>query len=67
MDDDLHIEIEEGGIVMGRVLVARILMPDGQMRDEIATDNGIGGEVDLPTAVGMLAIAQHTLLCDDSE
>jgi hypothetical protein len=34
------------------------------MRDLVLTDDGRGEDLDLPTAVGMLAIAQHTMLCE---
>lgn len=54
------------GHVIGRVTVYRVLQDDGGMRDEVRSDDGHGDELDLPTAVGMLAIAQHTLLCEES-
>ena len=50
--------------VIGRVTVLRVADEDGGMRDDVTTDDGGDGELDLPTAVGMLAIAQHTMLCD---
>ena len=53
--------------IVGRISVYRIVNFDGEMRDEVRTDDGIGGELDLPTAVGMLAIAQHTMLCDQED
>lgn len=62
---DLHIETEPDERIVGRILVARIVDADGGMRDDILTDDGWGDELDLPTAVGMLAIAQHTMLCDE--
>lgn len=58
-------ELEAGERIVGRVGVYRVLDTEGGMRDEIRSDDGSGEEVDLPTAVGMLAIAQHTLLCGD--
>lgn len=53
--------------VVGRVEVTRVVTDDGGMRDDVETGDGDGGELDLPTAVGMLAIAQHTLLCDEGD
>lgn len=50
--------------VVATVTVARVIDEDGGMRDDVTTDDGQGGEIDLPTAVGMLAVAQHTLLCE---
>ena len=50
--------------VVGVVTVTRVLEEDGGMRDDVTTEDGRGEEIDLPTAVGMLAIAQHTLMCD---
>lgn len=50
--------------VVAIVTVSRVLDEDGGMRDDVTTDDGQGGEIDLPTVVGMLAIAQHTLLSD---
>lgn len=58
------INCEHTGRTVAVVTVSRILDEDGGMRDDVATDDGQGGEIDLPTAVGMLAVAQHTLLCD---
>lgn len=57
-------DIEPDERIVGLVTVARIVDTDGGMRDEIRTEDGMDGELDLPTAVGILAIAQHTLLCD---
>jgi hypothetical protein len=34
------------------------------MRDDVLTDDGDGDQLDMPTAVGMLAVAQHTMLCE---
>ena len=53
--------------IVGRISVYRIVSLDGDMRDEVRTDDGTGGELDLPTAVGMLAISQHTMLCDQED
>ena len=58
-------ELESSERIAGRVCVYRVLDADGGMRDEVRTDDGNGDELDLPTAVGMLAIAQHTLLCNE--
>jgi hypothetical protein len=57
-------ELEDDERVVGRVVVYRIMTPDGDMRDDIRADDGYGDDLDLPTAVGMLAIAQHTMLCE---
>lgn len=61
---NLEPDLGDGDVVIGRVIVYRIIGADGGMCDDIRTDDGQGQEVDLPTAVGMLAIGQHTLLCD---
>lgn len=58
---------QPGERIVGRISVYRVLGEDGGMRDEIRTDDGMGDELDLPTAVGMLAIAQHMMLCDEGE
>lgn len=62
-----ELQLEHGEFIAGRVTIYRVLGVDGDMRDEVRTDDGQGSEIDLPTAVGMLAIAQHTLLCDEVE
>lgn len=54
--------LDDGERVIGRVFIYRIADTEGGMRDDVLTDDGDGGGLDLPTAVGMLAIAQHTLL-----
>lgn len=61
------VTLDDGERIAGRVAVYRVLGGDGGMRDEVRTDDGQGDELDLPTAVGMLAVAQHTLLCDRSD
>lgn len=64
LPDNLAPDLDDGDVVVGRVFVYRIITTDGGMRDDVRTDDGHGQEVDMPTAVGMLAIAQHTMLCD---
>jgi hypothetical protein len=59
-------DLQPGEMVLGQVVVYRIADTDGGMRDQVLTSDGGEGELDLPTAVGMLAIAQHTLLCNES-
>ena len=61
-DDD--IELEDGELIMGRVAIYRVYDYQGVPRDEVRTDDGHGEQLDMATAVGMLAIAQHTLLCE---
>ncbi len=53
--------------IVGVVSVYRVIREDGCMADHVLSNDGDGGELDLPTAVGMLAIGQHALLCDDQE
>lgn len=67
MDVDMTPDLDDGEVVVGRVFVYRILTVEGSMRDEVLTDDGRGEEVDMPTAVGMLAVAQHTMLCEACE
>lgn len=62
MSDD--IELAEGEVIMGRVAVYRIYDYHGAARDEVRTDDGHGEQLDMATAVGMLAVAQHTMLCE---
>lgn len=57
----------EGEVILARVVVVRTADVDGGMRDDVTTDDGQGGEIDLPTAIGMLAIAQHSLLTADQD
>lgn len=64
MADDLHAEVEAGQMVVGRVLVVRVLNEDGTMHDDVLCDDGNGEDIDMPTAVGMLAIAQHLIVCE---
>lgn len=61
------LDLEPGDRIVGRISVYRVLDADGGMRDEVRSDDGNGDELDLPTAVGMLAIAQHTMLCEDDQ
>lgn len=60
-------DLEPGDVVVGRVTVLRILRTDGGMDDVVNCDDGRDEELDMPTAVGMLAVAQHTLLCEACE
>lgn len=62
-----NLALEPGEMILGAVRVYRIADSDGGMRDEVRSDDGAGNELDLATAVGMLAIAQHTLLCDTGD
>lgn len=57
-------DLENGDLIIGHVAVYRIIEADGTMRDLVLSDDGHGQELDLPTAVGMLAVGQHTMLCD---
>lgn len=56
------IRLRNGERLIGRVSIYRIIGEDGAMRDEVRTDDGHKDALDLPTAIGMMAIAQHTLL-----
>lgn len=67
MADTPQPDLEPDEMILGRVTIYRIADTDGGMRDEVMTDDGCGNEIDLPTAVGMLAIAQHTMMCDQLE
>lgn len=58
------LELADDEFIVGEAHVYRILQSDGQMRDAIISDDGTGEEIDLPTLVGMLAVAQHTILSD---
>ena len=59
-----HPDLGEGDRIVGRVRVYRVLTEDGGMRDDVFTDDGQGDEIDMPTAVGMLAVATHSILCE---
>lgn len=60
-------ELEDGDVVVGRVFIYRVLTEDGGMHDQVFTDDAHGHQLDMPTAVGMTAVAQHTLLCEASD
>ena len=62
-----ELEVAPDERIVGRVSTFRVVTADGGMRDEVRTDDGAGGELDLPTAVGMLAVAQHILLTGEGE
>lgn len=63
-EDYSELELEPGQMLVAHIALYRILREDGGMRDIILSVDGQGEELDLCTAVGMLAVAQHTLLCD---
>lgn len=67
MSDGHEPRLEPGEIVVGHISLWRILTNDGDMRDANVVSDGRGGNLDLVTAVGMLAIAQHTILSDPGE
>lgn len=49
---------------VGEIVIRRIIDGDGGMRDLITVNDGDGDHLDMPTAVGMLTIASHTLICE---
>lgn len=57
-------KVRRGERLVARVSVYRIVSEDGDMRDEVRVDDGHKDDLDVATAIGMLAIAQHTLLCE---
>lgn len=65
----LDLQLDDGDRVVARVALFRVIDADGGMRDEVVHDDGAGEDLDLITAVGMLAFAQHIVLtgsvCDD--
>jgi hypothetical protein len=66
MDAVFDPDLDDNEVCVARIAVYRIIDSDGGMRDDVRCDGGDDdAELDLPTAVGMLAIAQHTLLCED--
>jgi hypothetical protein len=62
--DSLEPDLADGDVVIGRVVVYRITLEDGELRDEVCTDDGQGQEIDMACVVGMLAMAQHAVLCN---
>lgn len=56
--------LDDNERIVGHIEVFRIISMDGGMRDVIVTDDGNGEELDLVTAVGMLAVSQHIMLTD---
>ncbi len=64
---DPDLELEDGELVVAQVVIYRIMGLDGSMRDAILAVDGQDDDLDLITAVGMLAVAQHTLLSDDDD
>lgn len=58
--------IEDADRIVAAVLVLRVVDVEGGMRDVILTADGEGDELDVVSAVGMTAVAQHTLLSETS-
>lgn len=50
--------------VVGRIVITRVLTEDGVTIDHRNIDDGSGDELDQTTAVAMLAVAQHAILCE---
>lgn len=67
MTDTPDPDLGDDEMLIGRVIAYRIIDSDGDQRDEVHTDDGHGDTLDWATAVGMLAIAEHRLVCDHDD
>lgn len=57
-------ENDADGFVVGRIIIERRITGDDVV-DWVTTDDGQGEEIGIAEALGMLRLAEHTLLHDN--
>lgn len=57
-------EDEDGNIEVGRITIIRVVSPDGDILDAIWAEESNGDEMGLSEALGMMRLAEDTLIRD---
>lgn len=58
MDDECTIS----GLIVSRITIVRVLTDDDDIVDQVIAEDGEGDQLGLAESLGMLRLAEHTLL-----